>query len=239
MCENNDFTFQFSFDQLSFRDAADACRRRRGTLARDGLGSLNRCFSAQNKHYWIDYVENRSCMQSGSGKYSWSGENECRSPSFVRIFETVTNNNECQALQLSVQFNNPTSRPQAFERNCDITAHYICQIPRPTTTKPVTTPTSRKTTTTTQITSRTTLTSFPTESAEAMSSEVTGINPGVIAAVIICCLLLLMLLIFLYLWRCKNFDLKKLKSLAISKNSTPTEPIATNYSSTTENHFYH
>ena len=246
-CEIRDNTYRFSTRSLSFERALTACTSEGGRLARfltrSDYQELNSCCS-QEGEYWIGLVDRRDCPESKP--YRWDNTRVCRNATPLAVI-TQPNHTRCQgvAIQTGIQRVLPTAR----EIDCIQPQPFICQIPRPSTTTSETTTTTRtsnytrtaRSTTTASFSSTQNSLAHPSNSQE-MEKDSRNTTPhdnsGILAAIVVCAILLLLLLAFLYFWKYRKSDLKKLKNFGNSKRPSLSSIPKTKYSGQLQAHVY-
>ena len=246
-CEIRDNTYRFSTTSLSFERASTACRNEGGRLARfltrPDYEKLNSCCS-QRGEYWIDLVDRGNCQQNEP--YRWGNTRACRNAAPLVVI-TQPNNSGCQSV--TIRTGSQQVLPTARVIDCTQSQPFICQYLPPTTTTTATTTTSRalnntrmaRSTTTASFSSTQTSLAHPSNSQHMekdSSSTMSIYNSGILAAIVVCAILLLLLLAFLYFWKYRRTDLKKLKNFGHSKRSSRSSIPNTKHSGQMQAHVY-
>ena len=247
-CEIRDNTYRFSTTSLPFEGASTTCRNEGGRLARfltrSDYQELNRCCS-QDGEYWIGLVDKRNCPQNEP--YQWSNTPSCRNAAPLAVI-TQPNNSGCEAV--TIKTGSQQVLPTAREIDCIQSQPFICQyLPPSTTTTTATTTASRELNNIQTARSTTTASFSPTHTSLAHPSNLQEMQKdssntmsnntlGILAAIVVCAILLLSLLAFLYFWKYRKIDLKKIKIFGHSKRSSRCSIPKTKYSSQMQAHVY-
>ena len=248
-CKIRDNTYRFSTRSLSFERASTACRNEEGRLARfltmSDYEELNSCCS-QGGEYWIGLVDKGNCQQNEP--YHWGNTPACRDAAPLAVI-TQPNNSGCQGV--TIRTGSQQVLPTARVVDCTQPQPFICQyFPPPTTTPATTTTTTSRALNNTKTARRTTtasLSSTQTSLAHSSNSQymekdssntMSIYNSGILAAIVVCAILLLLLLAFLYFWKYRKTDLKKLKNFGHSKRSFRSSIPKTKHSGQTQVHVY-
>ena len=188
-CNIYGFSYKFANVSENFKEAQNKCKDLGGNLAKSLteyiFKILNNCCSTQ-QHYWIGLVNDKNCDSNDKNRYHWIGDtDQCVNIEPLNL--TRRDNYACQAVAIQVNGSNNTL-PQAQLSNCTNAQRFICQIPLPSPTRFISTP-----------------------SAFNEQTEIMDGNPLVIGLIVgIPCLVVLMLLVVLYLWRYKNLTLNSI-----------------------------
>ena len=189
-CEHNGYRYEFSTSSsaTTFNLAKQVCQSNGGTLAKcldeDAYLEFRKC--CQNGlHYWIGLFENRLCMSSPVGPYTWAGDTACTSGSPLNINLLPNSPQNSQAVSILLNSNNLETLPDAKEAYDYESIRYICQYSLATSTaagasSPTTVSTDDTTSSTIADTSfffETTITDTASSSSTTQSDEPTPFSP--------------------------------------------------------------